>query len=284
MLANALLTRALRADTFPGLPRPRESVLIQIAPDARAFRDMVGQQAPEWGVAFALPSERRIVMQGRSAPSTAGDPLSVLRHELAHLALHEYLGDRAPRWFDEGYASWAAGEWNREAVIAANVGLALGGFRSLAALDSGFELGAKRADAAYALSYRAVAELASLDPVNGLTLLFRYWTEGKSLDRALRTGYGLTIGGFERRWLDRTRRRYGGLALFADVTLGAFVLLLLITPLYVLRRGRDRERLARMRVADAEAEERERTSALEALLRGESGSDSAAPPQGGPSS
>jgi len=284
LLAASLAERALAADSFPGLPRPRASVLIQIAPDARTFRDLIGAHAPEWGAAFAFPHERRIVMQGRSAPSSAGDPRQVLRHELAHLALHESLGDLPPRWFDEGYASWAAGEWDREDVIAANVGLALGRYRTLAGLDSGFALGARRADAAYALSFRAVAELAELDPARGLTLLFRYWKEEGDLDRALRRGYGLTLGGFERRWVDRTRRRYGGLALFADITLGGFLLLVVITPLYLLRRRRDRARLLAMRDADALAEQRERESALEALLQSVADPSPPAPPGGGPSS
>ncbi|MFP5355115.1 MAG: hypothetical protein ACLGIK_08170, partial [Gemmatimonadota bacterium] len=60
-------------------------------------------------------------MQGRRASSDAGDPIRVLRHELAHLALHEYLGDLPTRWFDEGYASYAAGEWDRDRVIATNL-------------------------------------------------------------------------------------------------------------------------------------------------------------------
>ena len=267
LLARSLAERAQATDTFPGLPRPRDAVLIQVAPDARAFRQLIGVHAPEWGAAFAFPLEHRIVMQGRTAPTSAGDPLRVLRHELAHLALHEYLAGLPPRWFDEGYASWAAGEWDREDAIAANVGLALGGFRSLAGLDSGYQLGARRADAAYALSYRAVAELAALDHVRGLSLLFQYWKTDGDLDRALRRGYGLTLGGFERLWLDRTRRRYGGLALFADVTLGAFVLLLIVTPLYLIRRRRDQARLAVMRAADAVAEQRERESAIAELLR-----------------
>lgn len=284
LLARSLLDRAIANDTFPGLARPRDAILIQIAADARNFRQLIGENAPEWGAAFAFPAERRIVMQGRTAPSTAGDPLRVLRHELAHLALHESLGDLPPRWFDEGYASWAAGEWGREEVIAANVGLALGRYRTLASLDSSFYAGTQTADAAYALSYRAVAELAALDEARGLTLLVRYWKEERSLDRALRRGFGLTLGGFEKRWVDRTRRRYGGLALFADVTLGTMVLLVIITPLYLIRRRRDRERLARMREADALAEQRERESAIEALLRSVDDPSRTPPPEPGSSS
>ncbi len=272
VLASSLLVRAAANDSFPGLPRPRDSVLVVIAPDGAAFRDAIGNGAPEWGAAFAWPAERRIVMQGRSAPSSAGDPIRVLRHELAHLALHEHLGGAVPRWFDEGYASFAAQEWDREQVLAANIGLALGGFRTFAALDSGFLGGSRRAEAAYALSYRAVAELAQLDSERGLTLLFKYWRESRSLDAALRRGYGLTLSRFEDLWRSRTRSRYGGLALFADVSLGALVLLLMVGPLYVARRRRDRERMARMRAAEAEQDRREREQAIQALLDSVNGS------------
>lgn len=266
-LARSLLEQALAADTFPGLPRPSERVLIQVAPDHRAFRDLVGAGAVEWGAAYAIPDERRIIMQGSGASSQAGNPLRVLRHELAHLALHEYLGALPPRWFDEGYASYAAGEWDREQAISANLALAVRGVPSLLALDSGFYSGSLRADAAYALAHRAVAELADLDPRGGLTLLLRYWKQEGNFDRALRRAYGLTQEQFETRFRDRTRRRYGGLALVTDVTIVAVVLLFFVGPFYVVRRRRDKARLRAMLAADAEAERRERDSAIEQLLK-----------------
>ena len=266
-LARSLLAEAQRADSFPGLPRPREKVRIDIAPNHATFRALIGPGVPEWGAAFAFPTERRIVMQGSSASSAAGDPVRVLRHELAHLALHEYLGNLAPRWFDEGYASFAAGEWSRDQVVATNLALALKGMPSLAALDSGFYMGAQRADASYALAYRAVAELAEIDPPKGLALLLSYWKESGDFEIALRQAYGLTTLTFEKQWRDRTRRRYGGVAFFADAALAAFVLLFFITPLYLVRRRRDRLRMDALRRADAEQERRERESALELLLR-----------------
>lgn len=266
-LARALLREALARDSFPGLPRPSQRVLIQVAPDRRSFGALVGDGAPEWGAAFAIPAEQRIIMQGSTAASDAGDPLRVLRHELAHLALHEFLGALAPRWFDEGYASYAAGEWDREQVIATNLALAVRGVPSLMALDSGFYAGSARADAAYALAHRAVAELAALDPERGLTLLLRYWRSEGSFERALRRAYGLTQGQFERHFRDRTRRRYGGLALVTDVTLAAALLVFIVGPFYVIRRRRDKARLREMLAADAEAERRERESAIEQLLK-----------------
>lgn len=266
-LARALLRAAAERDSFPWLPRPTEQVLVVIAPDRRAFRELIGPLAPEYGSAIAIPAERRIIMQGSRAGSDAGNPVQVLRHELAHLALHEHLGDLPPRWFDEGYASVAAGEWGREEVLATNVALVMRGMPSLEALEEAFAGSRARASAAYALAHRAVVELAALDPARGLTLFFGYWREEGAFDPAVRRAFNLTQAAFEERWRNRTRVRYGALALFADLTLAALVLLFLVTPLYLNRRRRDRRRLDAMVRAEAEQEQRERDAAIEALLR-----------------
>jgi hypothetical protein len=265
-LARSLLAAAARNDSFPGLPRPREHVLVAIAPDMARFRAWSGAEAPDWGAAVAIPDEQRIVMQGSASGSDAGDPRAVLRHELAHLALHENLGELPPRWFDEGYASVAAREWRRDDVLATNVALALRGVPTLDQLEASFGGGATAAQSAYALSYRAVVELASLDPDRGLTLFFRYWENGKNLDAAVRQAFGITLSGFEREFQLRVRRRYGALALFADLTLVFLVTGLALLPFFVARRARDRRRLRELLVADAAAERAERESILAELL------------------
>ena len=272
-LAHTLVTGAASADSFPWLPRSRERVLIAIAPDMRRFRQWAGPGVPEWGVALAFPESRRVIIQGRAAGSAAGDPLETLRHELAHLALHERLGNRPPRWFDEGYASVAAREWRRDDVLATNVALALRGAPGFEQLEQSFSGGATTAQSAYALSYRAVAEMASLDPERGLTLFFRYWETGKSLDAAMRQAFGMTLSGFEREFQSRVRRRYGALALFADLTVLFLVTGLAVLPFFVARKARDRRRLRELLAADAAAERAERESILAILL----GPDPASP-------
>ena len=283
VLAHALAASAARADSFPWLPRPRQRVLVALAPDAARFRAWAGSDAPEWGAALAFPESRRIVMQGRTAGSDAGDPLEVLRHELAHLALHEALGNLPPRWFDEGYATVAAREWRRDDALATNVALALRGTPSLQRLDDGFTGGAVGAQAAYALSYRAVSDLAALDPARGLTLFFGYWRETGSLDLAVRRAFGLTLARFEQDFQARTRRTYGALALVVDLSLVAFVLTLLILPFFIARRRRDRERLRCLLAADLAAERLAADTGLELLLRGDGvgGPMSPAPPHAG---
>jgi hypothetical protein len=272
-LTQSLLEYSIRNDTFPGLPRPQQHVLLAMAPNRKLFREWVGPGAPEWGAAITFPDSRRIVMQGRFAGADAGDPREVLRHELAHLALHEFLGDAPPRWFDEGYASYAAHEWRREDALAANVALALKGTPTFDELDAEFTAGSTTAQNAYALAYRAVVDLAALDTTAGLARFLSAWREAGSMDRAFRATYGITMNGFEQRWQQRTRRRYGGLALVGDFAIGGLVLLVLVLPLYISRRQRNRQRLAALLAADEVAERAARRSAIEALLRGDDQSD-----------
>ena len=205
-LAHAVLAAALMRDTFPGLPKPRAHVLIAIAPTAVLFRAWVGPNAPEWGAAVAIPDEQRIVLQGAFAGSDAGDPLVVLRHELAHLALHEALGDLPPRWFDEGYASVSAGEWSRTTALETSVSLMWRSMPGGEELNAGFYAGSSRAQYTYALSHLAVAEMQAIDERRGLANFFAEWKRTGKYDLALRQAYGMTASSFDNYWHRRTRR------------------------------------------------------------------------------
>jgi len=268
-LARSLLASALARDSFPGLPRPRESVIIAVAPDVARFREWIGPNVPEWGAAVAIPSRSRIVVRGRGAGATAGgEPRVVLRHELAHLALHEAMGNLSPRWFDEGYASYAAGEWGRDELLATSIALLFRPLPSLDALNGRLTGGPVQARSAYALAHRAVAELAAMDPERGLTNLFRYWKESGRLDNAVRRAYGITLDGFEERWQRRTRLRYGVLAVVGDLTVATIFALAIMIPLVAIRRRRDGERMERLRRVDRMLDARAAAAGItvEALL------------------
>jgi len=81
------------------------------------------------------------------------------------------------------------------------------------------------------------------------------------------------LGTREQRWQQRTRRRYGALALVGDFAVGGLLLLVLVFPLYVARRQRNRQRLAALLAADEAAERAARRSAIDALLRGDDETD-----------
>jgi hypothetical protein len=241
-------------------------VQIEIAADAEDFRARVGAGAPEWGAAIAFPEQQRIVMQGSRAGSDAGDPAVVLRHELAHLALHETMGALPPRWFDEGYASVAARELTREQIFETSFGMVWRTLPTLEALDDGFQRGGAEAAWHYAMAHRVVSELTALDPSAGLSNLFAYWRRSGSFEKAVREAYGMTGEGFEQHWRKQTRRRYGALAVVTNVSAAVGLFAVLLVPLFISRRRRDRARLEAMRAADAAQEAAAKASALQALL------------------
>lgn len=280
-LARRLLADASRDDRFPGLPGSSKPVRIIIAANGAQFRALIGTGAPEWGVAFALPEERTVIMHGAATGSASGDPRTVLRHELAHLALHDHLGAVPPRWFDEGYASFAAGEVTRTEALATSVALVARGVPSLDSLDAWFAGDATSAGEAYALAHTAVAELQALDPTRGLDRFLSIWGETLSYERAMRGAYGLTAADFDRRFRAAVRRRFGVLALVANLSLAIGFLTMVLAPLYVMRRRRDRARLEALRAADA-VQERE-AQMLAALLAVEhGGGDQPAGPESAP--
>lgn len=267
VLAASALRAAVSRDSFPFLPRSRAHVVIMIAPDAATFREWAGQAAFPWAAAVAFVEQHRVVMQGRTATSDAGNPLQVLRHELAHVALYDHIGLIAPRWFEEGYASYAAGEERTDGFIATNAALAFRTMPSLAALDT--MLANSRgtdARAGYALALRAVADLAAIDPQRGLAPLLSAWRERGSFDLAMRRAFALTAEQFERDWQRRTRWQFAFLAMAADSAFVTALFLLLLLPLHRARRRRNAARLAAMREREATTEHALRSAALDAVL------------------
>jgi hypothetical protein len=80
------------------------------------------------------------------------------------------------------------------------------------------------------------------------------WKKTGSLEKAVRLTYGISLAEFESQWRSRTRRRYGALALLSNFAMAGLATALLVIPLYLIRRRRDRKRLTAMVEADARAE------------------------------
>ncbi|MCU0626633.1 MAG: hypothetical protein MUF21_09155, partial [Gemmatimonadaceae bacterium] len=180
----------------------------------------------------------------------------------------EALGELPPRWFDEGYAQYAAGEVGGGGYLETNLALLFRRMPTFAGLDSAFTTRSSvGADAAYRLAALAVTHLAERDPERGLTLLFRYWPESGRLDGAVRRAYGVTLDEVERDWQRRARWEAGALALAADVSLVGVVALVPLVPLWLSRRRRTRERLGAMRAEEARLEAALAGDAIDALLR-----------------
>ncbi len=238
-VAADLARLADRPTEWPGLGRRDPGPLrLIVVPNARILDSLTAGQAPSWGAAVALPGARTILLR-----ADEGELARTLRHELAHLALHEAVAVRVPLWFDEGYAAWAAGEWERLGSLELNLAVVRGAVPNLTGLDGALRGSPSTADAAYALAVSAVVELARRNPTGTLTPLVGRLEAGDGFDAAVLSTTGLTVGRFEQAWQRALRRRYTlGNWLIAG---GGWLVVALLVAWQVRRRHRsDRVRRA----------------------------------------
>ncbi|HUF36470.1 MAG TPA: hypothetical protein VMN37_11000 [Gemmatimonadales bacterium] len=238
-LARSLAERAGRTVDWPGLgPRRPDPLRLIVVRDGAALGALSRGRAPEWGAAIALPDVRTIALR-----ADAPELFRILRHELAHLALHQDVSVRLPLWFDEGYAGYAAGEWDRYAALELNFAVARGAIPDLRALDGALRGGPAAAEAAYALAMAAVTELASRNPTGTLSPLMDRLRAGEDFEAAVLATTGLTADRFGEAWQGTMRRRYG-LATWLLAGGGWLAVAALVLGLVHFRRRADRERRA----------------------------------------
>lgn len=238
-LATELAQLADRPAEWPGLGRRDPGPLrLIVVPDGHVLDSLTTGRAPSWGAAIAVPDARTILLR-----ADAEDLPRTLRHELAHLALHEAVPVRVPLWFDEGYAAWAAGEWDRLGGLELNLTVVRGAIPSLTELDGALRGSSSTADAAYALAVSAVTELARRNPSGTLAPLLGRLQRGEGFEPAVVATTGLTLDRFEQQWQRGVRRRYSvGTWLIAG---GGWTVMALVLVWLVYRRRRaDRPRRA----------------------------------------
>jgi len=196
------------------------------------------ERAPKWGAGFTFPLARTILIR-----ADAGDPTRILRHELAHLVLSDAVRTRVPLWFNEGYASLAAGELNRLVALRLNLSVARGRIPGFFGLNRSLRASEPDAETAYGLAASAVAMLARRHPTRSLDPILGRLASGEGFGAAVLATTGSTVDRFEEEWQRDVRRRYGLLGWVMAGGLWSLAALLLIAAIW-LRRRRDRPRRA----------------------------------------
>lgn len=203
-LARALAAEAARPSVWPGLGRMHPGALAIILVPGRAVMDSLTRGgAPAWAAGLADPDTRTVLLAADTP-----DIHRTLRHELAHLALHQQVQSRVPLWFDEGYAGWAAGEWSRLGGLELNLAVARGAVPRLRDLDGALRRSAVSVGPSYALAMTAVLELARRHPAGTLDPLLGRLRAGEDFEEAVRATTGLPLPAFEAAWRRSVRSRY----------------------------------------------------------------------------
>jgi hypothetical protein len=243
-LAVALAAAADRTPPFPGIgPLPDRPIRLILAVTRARFDSLTHGRLPPWSEGVAFPEGNTIVLLATRPPDRLA---AALRHELAHLVLRGRLGHPPPLWFDEGYAAFAAGEWDRLEALRLNWQIARGMRMDLADVDRALRSDAADAQTAYALATTAVLLLNRWGGAQGLAPLIDRLAELPTFDAAIRATYHVTEGDFETRWERDVASRYGLLSWAGAVGLFWALLAVLLLSLVGLRRRRDRARRARL--------------------------------------
>jgi hypothetical protein len=241
-LAAVLAEAADRARGFPGIgPIPDRPIRLILAPTRATFDSLTRGRLPSWSEGAAFPEDGTVVLLAVGPP----DRLTVaLRHELAHLALRWRVNRSLPRWFEEGYAAVAAGEWDRLDALRLNWQVTRGAPSNLDDVDRALRSDRVEAGGAYALATTAVLLLARWGGDQGLGPLIDHLAREPTFDAAVRATYHVTEDDFETRWQRDVAQRYGWLSWAGAAGVFWAATGVLLVWLVRLRRRRDRARKA----------------------------------------
>jgi hypothetical protein len=174
-----------------------------------------GVRVPGWAAGVAFSRLGLIVVDGLAA-GRGGSVRSVLVHELAHVALGRSVDGRIPRWFNEGFALHAAGEWSlSRSTIVGRAALARA-LIPLSELEDGWPHAPTDVNLAYAQSASMVGHLISIERGAALRRLIGHLGEGAEFGPAIKEAYGSPLAVLEVEWKRGLAARYGWLPFLMD--------------------------------------------------------------------
>jgi hypothetical protein len=188
------------------------SLILVVVGGARSFielaaRDGVGMHA-ESVLGYAIPAERRIVLNLSGIRDRQLEPIGVLRHEIAHLVMDSSLRLARPLWFEEGVAQYVESMALNE-LIEAQGGNPWIDFSNLADLDQALrEEG--RSGAAYSEVREVIRLIVSRHGEQKFFTLLKLLEKGEGpFDSAFEKATGENLAAFEAAWLEDREARAG---------------------------------------------------------------------------
>ncbi len=142
-------------------------------------------------------------------PNSRHDLAEIFRHELAHVALYDAVGNRpVPRWFNEGFAVFVSGEGSIVRFQTLSTATLSGNLLPLDQLERSFPNEPVTASVAYAQAADLVRFLVRRQDQHRFGALVRRMSKGQTFDQALQDAYGTDVASLEFEWREDVKKRY----------------------------------------------------------------------------
>jgi len=209
---------------------PETRILIVLVSSQDEFDRWSSGAVPEWGVAFAFSSKKRIILKSPRWTKADVNLAEVVTHEVTHVVFHSFLdGGKIPLWLNEGFAMYQSKEWEIGNSTVVDRAAITNRLYDLGDLEESFPWSEKGAALAYAESFLAVAYIVQHFEKQGLMDLLNELRQGKDVDQAMRGALGLGYQRFKREWMENTKSRFGIASfILSPITVWVFVVVLLV--------------------------------------------------------
>ncbi len=230
---------SLRIEKLLDIKLP-DTIFVAIVETQQQFDSLAGGSLPEWGAGAAIPSRNLMLLREPMMDRYPGTMADLLEHELAHIAMyHRVRGVRLPRFIEEGFASWFAGEWsfsNVTTVAAAQISKSLFPLRDIDEVNSFHQA---QANLAYSQSYLVVAYIFQRYGELGFIDLLDAFAEGKNITEAFHRGLDISFWRFEADYRKYLSDNYTLMAILSDMS-GLWIILAIVVFLgwLLIRRRR----------------------------------------------
>jgi hypothetical protein len=194
---------------------PQETIPVVLYSDGAEFRRDVGVNRSELVLGVATNTDETIRLD---ASKVFDSPDRVVGHEITHIFLFRYLGERItslPLWMNEGMAQVAGGASPEAAKSQVTNALLNGRMTPLGGLTSQFPSG-ENAGLAYDEGQAAVVALLDDGGWPRLRALLGQMKAGKSFSASMRDVYGQSPEDWESRWR-RSMRFQARFAIWAQI-------------------------------------------------------------------
>jgi hypothetical protein len=248
---------AAKVDEIARAELPRlmsELGLLRLAPieivvtdDARDYDASLTPKLPNWGIAFAILEEQRILVDVEKATRAYNSLDEVVPHELSHLLLRQRVrAAELPIWFSEGLAQWQAREWSLVDSWQLMQTVWAGRAPRVADLERGYPAAEARAQEAYRISYAAFTDLFAEVGFAKLPEFLAVVEARESFGAGFSEYWGFSVGEYADYFQDDIERRYRSKA-FAFQTVPLFSFAALVFLAVIVRHTiRRRRKLAQM--------------------------------------